>query len=483
MNPERRWLFILFLLTLPFVTPYLRGDGIGYYAYIASLVIDHDLYFEDEYRHADPWHYRNYFDAQGRLKPHLYTRTGFVENQYSVGPSLLWAPFFLTAHIFTAIYNALPFTHTPIPRDGFSLPYRYLCALGTAFYGFLGLFLMFWVARRLFDERVAFGATLGIWFASGLPVYMYFLPFMSHAHSVFTCSLLVWFWRRTYDQRVAADDLTNSRLRSWFLLGLLSALAFITYYPNLLLSLFVLADFVELMHRARRHPWRFAVPFVAVPIVLWAFGFFLGWLPLGLIKWVIYGSPFQLGYGEPWWFFDPRLWQVLFSSEHGLFSWTPIILLACIGFVPLIYRQPNLGWRCLLTFLTFWYLIASYDDWHGQSSFSNRFFLSLTPLFVLGLAALLAAVRERFKEAAFRFALVFIVLLILWNFGFIFQWGTGLINKRGPISWTKMIRQQLTVVPKELPRTAYLLFTDRHGLLKEIERRDMEEACHYRIRR
>jgi hypothetical protein len=89
-----------------------------------------------------------------------------VENQYSVGPSLLWAPFFLTAHIFTAIYNALPFTHTPIPQDGFSLPYRYLCALGTAFYGFLGLFLMFSVARRLFDERVAFWATLGIWFAS-----------------------------------------------------------------------------------------------------------------------------------------------------------------------------------------------------------------------------------------------------------------------------------------------------------------------------
>jgi predicted Co/Zn/Cd cation transporter (cation efflux family) len=97
---------------------------------------------------------------------------------------------------------------------------------------------------------------------------MYFLPFMSHAHSVFTCSLLVWFWRRTFDQRVATDDLTNSHLRSWFLLGLLSALAFITYYPNLLLSLFVLADFAELTYR---------------------------------------GSPSQLGYGEPWWFFDPRL--------------------------------------------------------------------------------------------------------------------------------------------------------------------------------
>jgi len=482
VSPEQRWLITLFILTLPFVTPYLRGDGIGYYAYIASLVIDHDLYFENEYRHADPWHYRNLFDSQGRLKPHLYTCTGFVENKYSVGPSLLWAPFFLTAHAFTALFNALPLPHAPIP-DGFSLPYRYFCALGTALYGFLGLFLAFSVARRLFDERVAFWATLGIWFASGLPVYMYFLPFMSHAHSAFTCSLLVWFWWRTYDQRVAADNLTALRFQLWFLLGLLSGLAFITYYPNLLLSLFVLADFVELTHRARQRSWRFAVTFVAVPMAIWASGFFFGWLPLGLIKWVIYGSPFQLGYGEPWWFFDPRLWQVLFSSEHGLFSWTPIVFFACTGFVPLLRRHPSIGWRCLLTFLVFWYFIASYDDWHGQSSFSNRFFLSLTSLFVFGLAALLAAVWERLKAPIFRLIPVFIVLLALWNLGFIFQWGTGLINKRGPISWAKMVRQQLTVVPKEMPRTAYLFITDRQRLLKEIERRDMEEARHYRIRR
>jgi len=483
MKAKCGWLIVLFLLTLPAVTPYLRGDGIGYYAYVASLVIDHDLYFENEFRHADPIHYRNYFDAQGRLKPHLYTRTGFVENHFSIGPSLLWTPFFLTAHALTALFNALPFPHAPIPQDGFSLPYRYLCALGTAFYGFLGLLLAFQIARAVTDERAAFWATVGIWFASGLPVYMYFLPFMSHAHSVFACSLLVWFWWRTYDQRVATENLSAPPLGSWFLLGLLSALAFITYYPNLLLSLFVFADFIALIRRAPSRPWRSAISCIFIPTALWAFGFFLGWLPLGLVKWVIYGSPFELGYGEPWWFFDPRLWQVLFSSEHGLFSWTPIVLLACLGFIPLIRRQPALGWRCLFTFLVFWYVIASYDDWHGQSSYSNRFFLSLAPLFVCGLAALLAAIRERLGATAFSFVPLFILLLALWNIGFIFQWGTGLVNKRGPISWTKMIRNQLMVVPKEIPRTAYLFVTDRQRLLKEIERQDMEEARHYRIRR
>jgi hypothetical protein len=248
-------------------------------------------------------------------------------------------------------------------------------------------------------------------------------------------------------------------------------------------SLFAVADLAEVARRARLRPWRSALASVAIPTAIWVFGLFLGWLPLGLVKWVIYGSPFQLGYRKSWWFFDPRLWQVLFSSEHGLFSWTPIVLLACLGFIPLIRRHPALGWRSLSTFLVFWYVIASYNDWHGQSSYSNRFFLSLTPLFVYGLAALLAMVRERLNATAFRFVPVLIALLALWNIGFIFQWGTGLINKRGPISWAKMVRQQLTVVPKEMPRIAFLLVTDRQRLLKEVERRDMEEARHYRIRR
>jgi hypothetical protein len=33
----------------------------------------------------------------------------------------LWAPFFLTAHTFTALYNALPFPHAPHPARRFLL--------------------------------------------------------------------------------------------------------------------------------------------------------------------------------------------------------------------------------------------------------------------------------------------------------------------------------------------------------------------------
>jgi hypothetical protein len=49
-----RLLLLLFLLTLPFVNPWVRGDGVGYYAYIRALLIEHDLRFENDWRSANP---------------------------------------------------------------------------------------------------------------------------------------------------------------------------------------------------------------------------------------------------------------------------------------------------------------------------------------------------------------------------------------------------------------------------------------------
>ena len=43
----------LFLLTLPLSNPWVRGDGVGYYAYLRSALIDHDLRFENDYLAAN----------------------------------------------------------------------------------------------------------------------------------------------------------------------------------------------------------------------------------------------------------------------------------------------------------------------------------------------------------------------------------------------------------------------------------------------
>src|SRR5712671_819211 len=82
-------LSLLFLLSLSFANPYVHGDGVGYYAYAQSLVIDHDLRFEDDWRKANPGFLQERVDADGRLLPEEYTVTGHLRNHFSVGPAIL----------------------------------------------------------------------------------------------------------------------------------------------------------------------------------------------------------------------------------------------------------------------------------------------------------------------------------------------------------------------------------------------------------
>ncbi len=67
-----RWILLgLFILSLPLVNPYLRGDGNGYYAYLRSAVIDRDFDFENEFRRGDPLFQTLYFDERGDVRPLL----------------------------------------------------------------------------------------------------------------------------------------------------------------------------------------------------------------------------------------------------------------------------------------------------------------------------------------------------------------------------------------------------------------------------
>ena len=47
------WPFAVFVVTLPLVNPLAHGDGIGYYAYLRVPLIQHNLRFEEDWRHAN----------------------------------------------------------------------------------------------------------------------------------------------------------------------------------------------------------------------------------------------------------------------------------------------------------------------------------------------------------------------------------------------------------------------------------------------
>src|SRR6266851_5494109 len=245
---SERLLLLLFLFSLPFLNPWVRGDGVGYYAFARAPLIEHSLDFTKDYQHANESFRGPRLDENNQPRPDFRTPTGHLENHFTVGPAILWMPFLLLAHAGVLLARAFG---SSVSADGFSAPYRITMALATAFYGFLGLLLAFRLAREYVEERWALLATLAIWWASSLPVYMYFNPSWSHAHSAFAVALFLWYWHRTRQQRT---------LGQWILLGALAGLMIDVYYPNGLLlivpGLEALADYGRAWRDRTRNPAR-----------------------------------------------------------------------------------------------------------------------------------------------------------------------------------------------------------------------------------
>src|ERR1700691_905652 len=259
-------------------------------------------------------------------------------------------------------------------------------------------------------------------------------------------------------------------------LGAMGGLMMDVYYPNALLLLLPLLESLGAYWEgiATGGLRRTVGPLLLnnilfVGVILAAFS------PTLVSKKIIYGSYLNFGYFVQWFWDSPALLKVCFSSQHGLFSWTPITLLAVIGLFLFRRNDRLLALYLLCTFAAYAYVIGCYQDWDGLSSFGNRFFVSLTVLFVLGFSALCDWVAQIWNERRARIlAPILTGVLILWNMGLIFQWGTHLIPARGPISWRSAAYNQVAVVPAQVGRTLANYLTQRRQLMHHIEDEDVK---------
>lgn len=469
VRPSRLyWLLpALFVLTLPLLNPWVRGDGVGYYAFARAPLIQHNFDFTADYQHANESFRENRFGPDGRPLPQYVTRTGHLENHFTVGPALLWSPFLISAH--AAVLAARAFgSHAG--ADGFSAPYRTAMALATALYGFLALWIACRLARGYMGEIPTLLAALGIWGGSSLAVYMYFNPSWSHALSAFCVALFLWYWHRTRGHR---------SLPQWCWLGALAGLMLNVYYPNAMILAVLAVEAVWLYREAFRDAGPAGAKRVADGHALFCAVAVLCLLPTFVTRLIVYGSPFASGYApvSQWAWRSPYFAAVLFSADHGLLSWTPLLAFSFIGLVIFAVREPRVGGPFLAAAVAFYLFIACYPDWDGISSFGNRFFVSLTPLFVIGLAVFLHAFARLFRSrrVALGVSATALGCFVAWNAGLMFQWGTHLIPARGAIEWSVAASNQFRVVPLQMTHKLDAYFFHRRQLMRQIEEQDVRQ--------
>jgi hypothetical protein len=447
------------LATLPLANPYLRGEGNGTYAYVRSLVLDHDLRFHNEYRRGDPAFVSQSFrKADAQPWPPMEMPGGYLRNQWSVGPSMLWLPSFLEAHATVALLRALG---SDVAADGYSLPYRLACALATAGYAFLGLFLAYRMAERFAGSGPALVATAALWLASSLPVYVYFLPFYSHALASFAVSVFLWFW---LTRRPFAGP------GQWAAWGLLGGLVWqMEPLAGLVLVVAVVEWLASIRATGLARGAASAAAFGAAAV--------LAATPQLVIKSILHGSALRTGTLNRYFWDAPRLLEVGFATEHGLFLWTPVLLLSVIGLLLLCRRAPVAGLGLLAAFAALYYVVACYEAWHGISSFGNRFFICLTPAFVVGAAVALREAERLLSRwmpaAGVRAAPVLLVAaLAAWNAGLVFQWGTNMVPRQGPVDFALVARNQATAVPGRIASLAARYVAARQQTMREQEQKD-----------
>jgi hypothetical protein len=470
---SERLLLVLWIFSLSFLNPWVRGDGVGYYAFARAPLIEHSLDFTRDYQFANESFRGPRLDENNQPRSDFRTPTGHLDNHFTVGPAILWTPFLLIAHIGVLVARALG---SSVAADGFSAPYRITMALATALYGFLGLLLAFRLARQYVAERWALLATLAIWWASSLPVYMYFNPSWSHAHSSFVVAVFLWYWHETRSSRSLAQ---------WLVLALITGLMLNVYYANAMVLAVLAIEAARQYYRAFR-PDPYAAPNSTLRVSelllrhsLFALVLLFCLLPTLITRYIVYGSPFESGYIplKEWNWFSPNFLAVLFSSNHGLVAWTPILLLSIAGLFIFWRWQRRPGTPLLAAFLAFYLFISCYPDWAGISSYGNRFFVSLTPLFILGLAVFFDRFAQLFRSErpVLPAAIALLAATTLWNAGLMFQWGSHLIPARGPVSFSEAVHNQFFVVPRQLSADLQRYFFKRKALMKQIEERDVQQ--------
>jgi hypothetical protein len=352
----------------------LFGDALHHYVQLRSIVFDRDVKFTNEYL-------RLYAPGAGQDPETEWivktNGTGHIRNFMPIGPALLWGPLFLIVAAGVGIADALGAAY---PLDGYGRLFQASAGFSGILAAGFGAWLAYRTAASLVSRRAAIWATLAVWLSSSALYYSVISPTYSHAASMLAVSAFWLAFVRTRDRQDVAR---------YTLLGALAGVASLMRWQDAIL---VGVPVYEAVAAARTVGAGGVVARWAAAGAAAAAAF----LPQSIVWQRLYGHPFTIPQGSSFMRWgSPALWQVLVSDNHGLFSWTPVLLLSIAGLWALARADRRVGLPAAAFLIASWYVNASVVDWWGGEAFGGRRFVACFPVFVLGAAMVFERWRDR----------------------------------------------------------------------------------------
>jgi hypothetical protein len=351
----------IFILHAGIIGKTVYGDGIFYFSWVRSLTFDFDANMTNDYA---------CFGITDTEQPH--GTNGLIGNKFSIGPALLWSPLYLSAK-------------TIVGGNGCTFPYQVIVGIISTLAAITGLLLLYRTLIRFYPQSVSIISVAAIAFTTNMLFYGTVDTVNSHAVSFFAACIFI-------------TALFGSEYISSFAAGVSFGLLMATRPQDILYCLLLIPLYKRL------------------DIPKFMGGFALLFLPQLLVWQTLYGkfwmSPYLMEPGG-FDFLHPHILGVLFAPSSGLFLWTPIVALGCVGIPIFFMKRKSIGIPILLIIAFQLILIASWNTWWQGASYSGRMFVGTLPLIGFGLAEVFWVIRKQIFQGAFLVRIIVLSLSIL----------------------------------------------------------------------
>ncbi len=420
-------LFLSHLAEIPYRSALRGWDNSFYFFWVRSAVIDGDWDFANDLAEANTIADKD----QDRAAAMPKTEIGLIPNKYGIGWGLLTLPWFLAADLLVRALNTFGLS---VARDGFGPIYQIICLVGHFLYAFIGLYFAFQVLRRFFPTAITSVTLLAIWSGSPLIFYQTINLGMSHNLVFGLTALSLYLAFRIRDQS------DHPSIGNWLLLGATAGTLIIVRYPAGLYLLLPLAIVLPSFFQdpISRKQALLSIPAFLAPIaaqmVAWkqVFG-----------KWIVFSYGLE-DKGFSW--TSPKLWEILFSANHGFFYWHPLLLLGFAGFCIFFFPRYKIWAWGLLSFGLMTYLNASWSSWNLASSFGYRGLEIGWIIGLIGLASLLQFFLDR--PVPTRVILGLCLFLGLWNLNLSILYRFEVVSRNGPVTYEETLSTSASFYPQ-----------------------------------
>jgi hypothetical protein len=368
------------------------ADAAGYYVYLP-------LYFI-------------YDNDASKLPARIVERTGNgftidtshnkVITKYTSGVALLQLPFFGVSHVVAKLLNKSP--------DGFSSVYCYGIMIAAVFYGCLGLWFLCRFLQLNFNPVISFITTIGIFLCTNLYYYTIDASGMSHVYSFFLCASLLYY---------TADYISHPTVKALFLLIFFLVIAVLIRPTNILFALLPLLYNVSNLNELRI---RFQLFFMNRVIFMFALLLScLAFIPQFIYWYNLSGQALYYSYGNEGFskWNHPQFLKIWFSTNNGLFSYSPIILLSLAGVFFMMRKSIVNGKLIAFIFFITSYLFASWHDWTFGCSLGSRPFVEYYPMLAIPMAFVFSSLKQSYQKIPI---IAFVAICCYINFDIIYYY-------------------------------------------------------------